>query len=94
MIGILALLSTFECFARPAYVDIILAVLLLLIILRDCFNENYLKTVFILNILTMIMDVVWLGIYKVFFNIIPSIGGKHQIRHYLLGVMMEHLSLN
>ncbi|KAM3136477.1 hypothetical protein pb186bvf_011435 [Paramecium bursaria] len=64
LIGILALLSTFECFARPAYVDIILAVLLLLIILRDCFNENYLKIVLILNVLTMIMDIVWLGIYK------------------------------
>lgn len=59
----------------------------LLIVIRDCFEENYIKIVGGITVLTVINDIVWISFYKVYINIINKIriGGVELIKLYLLG---------
>lgn len=59
----------------------------LLIVIRDCFEENYIKIVGGITVLTVINDIVWISFYKVYINIINKIriGGVELIKLYLHG---------
>ncbi|CAD8140848.1 unnamed protein product [Paramecium pentaurelia] len=61
---LMLLLALFQCFARPDYLDLILAMLYLIIVCRDCFEPTYIKIVGVLTILSVINDIVWISIYK------------------------------
>ncbi|CAD8153042.1 unnamed protein product [Paramecium octaurelia] len=61
---LMIVLSMFQCFARPAYVDILLGTLYLLIICRDCFTPEYLKIVGAITVFTIVLDIFWIAIYK------------------------------
>ncbi|CAD8066966.1 unnamed protein product [Paramecium sonneborni] len=65
---LMIVLSLFQCFARPAYVDIILGILYLLIIFRDCFTPEYLKFVGAITVFTIVLDIFWISIYKNWWN--------------------------
>ncbi|CAK84844.1 unnamed protein product (macronuclear) [Paramecium tetraurelia] len=61
---LMLLLALFQCFARPDYLDLILAMFYLIIVCRDCFEPTYIKIVGVLTILSVINDIVWISIYK------------------------------
>ncbi|CAD8055299.1 unnamed protein product [Paramecium sonneborni] len=58
------LLTLFQCFARPDFLDLILAMLYLIIICRDCFEPTYIKIISALTVLSVVYDIVWISIYK------------------------------
>lgn len=37
----------------------------LLIVCRDCFEENYIKVIGGLTIITIVYDIIWINFYKV-----------------------------
>ncbi|CAK75548.1 unnamed protein product (macronuclear) [Paramecium tetraurelia] len=65
---LMIVLSMFQCFARPAYVDILLGTMYLLIICRDCFNPEYLKILGAITVFTVVLDIFWIAIYKNWWN--------------------------
>ncbi|CAD8057689.1 unnamed protein product [Paramecium sonneborni] len=57
-------LTLFQCFARPDYLNLILAMLYLIIVIRDCFEPTYIKILIVLTVLSVVYDIVWISIYK------------------------------